>query len=433
MQDSLDATGRKIMLSGEGGPPPDVCSRTGHCGNLRRIGHDITPFWSSITSMIDLSYRLAPFAHNASGPNKAGFWNDMDVLEVGNGDFDCTTPESIGRAKAHMGMWVLMKSPLLLGTDMTFTANPQLEKTILGIVGNPRVLSINQDPLGVQARRAVSMPGPGAGPGALTDADVTLVVSACNSSRPTQFWHHNASSASSGVGALWTRDAEGTRWCATSLAAGMWNLFRCDGVNASTICQGSIGTTCRDNITICDDEGQPTSHCTPIGSGRKPGRRNVTIMNWQGLHAGTGCDEFGSGPVPHSCYIVNNGAQEFTFDPSAVAGSTISPRAGGMVIDDDNVGNSQLYPAESFCLDVALGGNLEVWTAPLTEGRHAVGLLNRSPSVAKITASWNDLGLTGKYDVQDAWSGETVGVALDTSLAMHTRSQALSLLILSPT
>ena len=62
MQDALDATGRKVLLSGEGGPPPDVCSRTGHCGNLRRIGHDITPYWSSITSMIDLSYRLAPFA-----------------------------------------------------------------------------------------------------------------------------------------------------------------------------------------------------------------------------------------------------------------------------------------------------------------------------------------------------------------------------------
>ena len=67
--------------------------------------------------MIDLSYGLAQFAHNASGPSKAGFFNDMDVLEVGNGDFDCSTPESIARAKAHMSMWSLMKSPLLLGTD----------------------------------------------------------------------------------------------------------------------------------------------------------------------------------------------------------------------------------------------------------------------------------------------------------------------------
>ena len=39
--------------------------------------------------------------HNASGPSGGGFWNDMDVLEVGNGEFDCTTPESIDRAKAQ--------------------------------------------------------------------------------------------------------------------------------------------------------------------------------------------------------------------------------------------------------------------------------------------------------------------------------------------
>ena len=43
------------------------------------------------------------------------------------------------------GMWALMKSPLLLGTDMTFTANPHLEKTILGIVSSTHVLGIDQD------------------------------------------------------------------------------------------------------------------------------------------------------------------------------------------------------------------------------------------------------------------------------------------------
>ena len=43
------------------------------------------------------------------------------------------------------GMWCLMKSPLLLGTDMTFTANPHLEKTILDIVSNTHVLGIDQD------------------------------------------------------------------------------------------------------------------------------------------------------------------------------------------------------------------------------------------------------------------------------------------------
>ena len=77
MQNALDATGRVFLLSGEGGPDPAICSATGQCGNLRRIGHDITPYWSSITSMIDLSYGLAPFAHNDSAPHGFGFFNDM--------------------------------------------------------------------------------------------------------------------------------------------------------------------------------------------------------------------------------------------------------------------------------------------------------------------------------------------------------------------
>ena len=55
-------------------------------------------------------------------------------------------PQALKDCWEHsFGMWSLMKSPLLLGTDMTFTANPHLEKTILGIVSNTHVLGIDQD------------------------------------------------------------------------------------------------------------------------------------------------------------------------------------------------------------------------------------------------------------------------------------------------
>ena len=49
-------------------------------------------------------------------------------------------------------------------------------------------------------------------------------------------------------------------------------------------------------------------------------------------------------------------------------GSTIKPVAGSTVHDDDSVGNSKAVDGEKYCLDVALGGNLEVWTAPLIDG-----------------------------------------------------------------
>eukprot|EP01052_Picozoa_sp_SAG31_P025005 SAG31_NODE_2165_length_6281_cov_2.028308_5_plen_222_part_00 len=203
-------------------------------------------------SMIDLSYGLAPFAHNDSAPHGFGFFNDMDVsvqschlyhsshsciaccecetlatvalppqvLEVGNGEFDCATVESVEKSKAHFGMWSLMKSSLLLGTDLTFTANPGLKRQILSIIGNQRVIAINQDPLGVQARRVASVAGPHVAGGVVSNADVTLIIAHCDESRPTQRWRHEATS--DGVGPLFTVDSNGTRWCTTSIAAGMW-------------------------------------------------------------------------------------------------------------------------------------------------------------------------------------------------------------------
>ena len=130
-----------------------------------------------------------------------------------------------------MSMWSLMKSPLLLGTDMTFTANPHLKQSILSIVGNKQVIDINQDPLGVQARRVSSVPGPVVPASAITDADVLLVIAACSESRSLQKWRHNHTvdaHGGTGKGPLWTVDTEGTRWCATSISAGMWNLVKCD-------------------------------------------------------------------------------------------------------------------------------------------------------------------------------------------------------------
>ena len=127
----------------------------------------------------------------------SGFWNDMEFLEIGNGEFDCSTPQSINRTKAHFSIWSVMKAPLLLGTDRTFTANPELEKTILDIVCNSLVIGVNQDPLSVQARRVSSVPGPAVAAGMVTNADVTFTVHACDAKRPTQRWRHtlNASSA----------------------------------------------------------------------------------------------------------------------------------------------------------------------------------------------------------------------------------------------
>jgi alpha-galactosidase len=75
--------------------------------------------------------------HPYAGP---GRWNDPDMLQVGNGGL--TLPEE----RLHFTMWAMMKSPLLMGNDIT-----NMSPETMAILANQKVIAINQDPLGVQA------------------------------------------------------------------------------------------------------------------------------------------------------------------------------------------------------------------------------------------------------------------------------------------
>jgi len=58
---------------------------------------------------------------------------------------------------------------------------------------------------------------------------------------------------------------------------------------------------------------------------------------------------------------------------------------------------------------IAKNGDLEVWSKPLADGGHAVGLFNRGADRAKITAKWSDLGITGSHAVRDLWTHKDLG------------------------
>lgn len=74
--------------------------------------------------------------------NQPGYWNDLDMLEVGNGNMD------YDEYKTHMSMWAAIKSPLIMGNKL-----PQLSPEDYGILINPAVLAISQDPLGSAIQR----------------------------------------------------------------------------------------------------------------------------------------------------------------------------------------------------------------------------------------------------------------------------------------
>lgn len=60
-------------------------------------------------SMIRILEWSAPVMQKA-GP---GQWNDMDMLEVGNGGMTAT------EYMTHFAMWALLKGPLILGHDLS--------------------------------------------------------------------------------------------------------------------------------------------------------------------------------------------------------------------------------------------------------------------------------------------------------------------------
>jgi alpha-galactosidase len=58
---------------------------------------------------------------------------------------------------------------------------------------------------------------------------------------------------------------------------------------------------------------------------------------------------------------------------------------------------------------IAKSGDLEVWAKPMEDGSRAVGLFNRGPAEATVSAAWSDLGLAGRQIVRDLWRQKDLG------------------------
>ena len=77
-----------------------------------------------------------------AGPDKG--WNDPDMLMVGmNGLTDVMY-------KTHFTMWCMMNSPLMLGLDLRRVKKGD---KLWKIIANKELIALNQDTLGVQAKR----------------------------------------------------------------------------------------------------------------------------------------------------------------------------------------------------------------------------------------------------------------------------------------
>ena len=94
------------------------------------------------TPSVTSQYNKAVIMDEFAGLNKG--WNDPDMLMIG---MDGLTPEM---NRTHFVMWCMMNSPLMLGMDLR---RVQKGDWIYNIIANEKLIALNQDILGVQAKR----------------------------------------------------------------------------------------------------------------------------------------------------------------------------------------------------------------------------------------------------------------------------------------
>ena len=104
----------------------------GDVGFSWRTTRDINDAWWSVRGILAENIYLSAYSSE-------GHYNDMDMLEVGR---SMTTEED----RTHFGMWCIMSSPLLIGCNMS-----TIKERPLALLKNPELISLNQDPLGLQA------------------------------------------------------------------------------------------------------------------------------------------------------------------------------------------------------------------------------------------------------------------------------------------
>ena len=109
-----------------------------YAGNLWRTTPDIRPIWPWIKILYNHTVKLYKYAG-------VGGWNDPDMLEVGNGKL------TFEQNRSHFALWCMMCAPLILGNDLR-----NISDDVLKIVKNPDLIAINQDALGVPAKRDVT-------------------------------------------------------------------------------------------------------------------------------------------------------------------------------------------------------------------------------------------------------------------------------------
>jgi hypothetical protein len=136
-RDAINATGRPMYVAVNGiTHERDATLRDAAsvANTVRTFSDDYPDFQIDLLPRIMANNFFAEIAH-------PGYFNDADMLEVGN-------LVQLGfptEAQTQFSLWSLVKSPLIIGTDLT-----NMSDVTVRILSNHEAIAVNQDPLGVQ-------------------------------------------------------------------------------------------------------------------------------------------------------------------------------------------------------------------------------------------------------------------------------------------
>ena len=358
MHAAIQASGRPMIQTDEGSPDNYNCSTYGGCGNAKRVGHDISPSYTSMQSLVDIASGLWIYAHNASlNPESGGWWNgewqhfspmqglqrhfhsltstspphspphpthlhpppDLDMMQIGNGDFQCgNSATALSLCQTHFTLWCLTKAVLLIGSNVT-----AMSPATLSVYANADAISLNQDALGIAGRRVAIYPPKNASLSLPWDA--LAVLAPCDASAPTQRWTWvnktvpgpptaltNAPCAATDVLQGWAFGADGT--LRPAAAPGM-------------CAEAPLAGCSQDSITISPcDPSKPTQQWQQLPGGQ--------VRN--GAGEGTCLDiPYGSGPIVSYCACHAPGTatnQEWAWANSTARNALVSLAEPGMCL-----------------------------------------------------------------------------------------------------
>jgi alpha-galactosidase len=179
MGEALRNSGREFLFSlcEWGGRAPHLWGKQAG-GQMWRVSGDVFDSWVNIWVTpanyygigVDVSIDTAANLADYGGP---GGWNDLDMLVVGlkgKGQIH-GGGMSFLEYQTHMSIWCMACSPLMIGCDVR-----TLDKDSAALLTNREVLAMNQDALGIPARRVKQVNGCDVWKKSLADGAVAVAL-----------------------------------------------------------------------------------------------------------------------------------------------------------------------------------------------------------------------------------------------------------------